>query len=127
MVFSLTVEARFHVDPLTGAFYRRVAEDPEKILLISKPYVVPIQYRRFLHIDGDFLRAYVMDHEDAESNEVDASFFLERIPSWDHVKQYCTENSIDWIYDWSITDHIGFLSAVKWLAENPGYYIKWTD
>jgi hypothetical protein len=127
MVFSLTVEARFHVDSLTGAFYRRISEGLDKILLISKPYVVPIQYRRFLQIDGDFLRAYIMDHEGAESNEVEASFFLERIPSWDHVKQYFTENSIEWIHDWSIADHDTFIKAVKWLADNPGYYIKWTD
>jgi len=126
MVFSLTVEARFHVDPLTGAFYRRLPKDPNKILLISKPYVVPVQHRRFLQIDGDFLQAYVMDHEGAESNEVDAAFFLERIPSWDHVKQYFIENNIDWIHDWSIMEHIAFVNALKWLAENPGYYVKWS-
>lgn len=76
-------------------------------------FEVPEKYKRFIHLEGQFVKCYQMDNLTLFNHP---EYVLNTYPEWSSIKDKVGKK-------WSEADHIEFREALEWFNSRRSYVI----
>lgn len=111
MVFTLYIRLKIPLDEETGLpivwLQIPFGDDMES----HTNYVVPKEYRKYLHQTGDHFQRYV---KGLRNHVVDVDVFLRQFPGW-----------ISETNQWTKQQHDEFHKALEWFAAKDAFILEW--
>lgn len=115
--FSITVELRVSMSPLTGKPFVYDSSYQHRIDLDLSTYIVPPEFQVYLEARDGVYYLYT----DSNSRETAADDFYDNFPDWLEIAPKVAEDELSWTEE----DHNAFRTAAAWFAERPGFFWIW--